>query len=78
MCAISFFLETWDWYYSILFQIIGAAEDVDENKMDQKKKKEGDNDEFDMFAQSRKATYETTKNRYYILFCIIKISLFLY
>lgn len=41
---------------------ISAAEDVDKNKMDQKKKKEGDNDEFDMFAQSRNATYETTKN----------------
>ncbi|CAL1686212.1 unnamed protein product [Lasius platythorax] len=41
---------------------LGAAEDVDKNKMDQKKKKEGDNDEFDMFAQSRNATYETTKN----------------
>jgi len=35
--------------------------------MDQKEKKEGDNDEFDMFAQSRNATYEKTKNRYYIL-----------
>ncbi|XP_071635991.1 TOM1-like protein 2 isoform X1 [Temnothorax longispinosus] len=28
----------------------------------QKEKKEGDSDEFDMFAQSRNATYETTKN----------------
>jgi len=61
-----------------LFQIIGAAEDVDKNKMDQKKKKEGDNDEFDMFAQSRNATYETTKNRYYILFyCTFTKLLFL-
>lgn len=41
---------------------VDAAEDVDKNKVDQKKKKEGDNDEFDMFAQSRNATYETTKN----------------
>ncbi|XP_072753273.1 TOM1-like protein 2 isoform X3 [Anoplolepis gracilipes] len=41
---------------------LGAAEEVDKNKTDQKKKKEGDNDEFDMFAQSRNATYETTKN----------------
>ncbi|XP_070149824.1 TOM1-like protein 2 [Polyergus mexicanus] len=41
---------------------ISATEDADKNKMDQKKKKEGDNDEFDMFAQSRNATYETTKN----------------
>ncbi|KAL6430546.1 hypothetical protein ACFW04_007852 [Cataglyphis niger] len=41
---------------------LGAVEDADKKKMDQKKKKEGDNDEFDMFAQSRNATYETTKN----------------
>lgn len=37
-----------------------AARGVDARK---EKPKEGDNDEFDMFAQSRNATYETTKNR---------------
>ncbi|KAG5345778.1 TM1L2 protein, partial [Acromyrmex heyeri] len=40
---------------------LDAAEGVDKNAK-QKEKKEGDNDEFDMFAQSRNATYETTKN----------------
>lgn len=40
---------------------LDAAEGVDKNTR-QKEKKEGDNDEFDMFAQSRNATYETTKN----------------
>lgn len=46
-----------------MFQIIDAAEGVDKNTR-QKEKKEGESDEFDMFAQSRNATYETTKNRY--------------
>ncbi|KAH0950154.1 hypothetical protein HN011_002785 [Eciton burchellii] len=42
---------------------LDAAEGVDKNRLiDQKGKKEGDGDEFDMFAQSRNATYETTKN----------------
>lgn len=36
--------------------------------MERKEKKEGESDEFDMFAQSRNATYETTKNRYSVLF----------
>ncbi|XP_011163906.1 TOM1-like protein 2 isoform X3 [Solenopsis invicta] len=40
---------------------LDAAEGVDKNTR-QKEKKEGDSDEFDMFAQSRNATYETTKN----------------
>ncbi|EZA59630.1 TOM1-like protein 2 isoform X1 [Ooceraea biroi] len=44
---------------------LDAAEGVDKNRPDQKDqkgRKEGDGDEFDMFAQSRNATYETTKN----------------
>ncbi|XP_018311933.1 TOM1-like protein 2 isoform X4 [Mycetomoellerius zeteki] len=40
---------------------LDAAEGGDKNAK-QKEKKEGDSDEFDMFAQSRNATYETTKN----------------
>ncbi|XP_018372228.1 PREDICTED: TOM1-like protein 2 isoform X1 [Trachymyrmex cornetzi] len=40
---------------------LDAAEGVEKNAR-QKEKKEGDSDEFDMFAQSRNATYETTKN----------------
>ncbi|XP_011703676.1 PREDICTED: TOM1-like protein 2 isoform X2 [Wasmannia auropunctata] len=40
---------------------LDAAEGVDKNTR-QKEKKEKDSDEFDMFAQSRNATYETTKN----------------
>jgi hypothetical protein len=44
---------------------------VDKKKMDQKEKKEGDNDEFDMFAQSRNATYEKTKNRYILCINVI-------
>ncbi|XP_067211897.1 TOM1-like protein 2 isoform X2 [Linepithema humile] len=41
---------------------LDAAEGVEKKRVDQKEKKEGDNDEFDMFAQSRNATYEKTKN----------------
>ncbi|XP_071557170.1 TOM1-like protein 2 isoform X2 [Temnothorax nylanderi] len=42
---------------------LDAAEAVTHDKSTrQKEKKEGDSDEFDMFAQSRNATYETTKN----------------
>ncbi|XP_019700898.1 TOM1-like protein 2 isoform X2 [Harpegnathos saltator] len=40
---------------------LGAAENVDKSKVERKEKK-GESDEFDMFAQSRNATYETTKN----------------
>lgn len=48
-----------------MFKIIDAAEGVDKNtRKEKKEKKEGESDEFDMFAQSRNATYETTKNRY--------------
>jgi len=53
---------------------------VDKNRLiDQKGKKEGDGDEFDMFAQSRNATYETTKNRYNLSYGyhIIKILIFI-
>ncbi|XP_029032344.1 TOM1-like protein 2 isoform X3 [Osmia bicornis bicornis] len=38
------------------------ADNADKNRIERKEKKEGDNDEFDMFAQSRNTTYETTKN----------------
>ncbi|XP_032671516.1 TOM1-like protein 2 isoform X2 [Odontomachus brunneus] len=41
---------------------LATAEDVEKNKVERKEKKEGESDEFDMFAQSRNATYETTKN----------------
>ncbi|KAG7202442.1 hypothetical protein KM043_018744 [Ampulex compressa] len=41
---------------------MGISQSVDKNKVERKEKKEGDSDEFDMFAQSRNATYETTKN----------------
>ncbi|XP_020282417.1 TOM1-like protein 2 isoform X2 [Pseudomyrmex gracilis] len=41
---------------------LSTAEGTSKSKPDQKEKKEGDSDEFDMFAQSRNATYETTKN----------------
>ncbi|KZC11615.1 TOM1-like protein 2 [Dufourea novaeangliae] len=41
---------------------MGISENSDKNRTERKEKKEGDNDEFDMFAQSRTATYETTKN----------------
>lgn len=40
----------------------GAPKENDTRK-EKPKEKEGDNDEFDMFAQSRNATYETTKSR---------------
>ncbi|KAL0108760.1 hypothetical protein PUN28_014118 [Cardiocondyla obscurior] len=40
---------------------LDTAEGVDKSTR-QKEKKEGESDEFDMFAQSRNATYETTKN----------------
>ncbi|CAD1469874.1 unnamed protein product, partial [Heterotrigona itama] len=43
------------WYYSI-------TDNIDKNRIDRKEKKEGDNDEFDMFAQSRNTSYETAKN----------------
>lgn len=60
--------------------ITGTAEVVDKSKAgttkERKEKKERDGDEFDMFAQSRNATYETTKNRYNMLsYCIIKLSI---
>lgn len=54
---------------------VDAAEGVEKKRKDQKEKKEGDNDEFDMFAQSRNATYEKTKNRYYIL-CLNNFFIF--
>ncbi|XP_003702032.1 TOM1-like protein 2 isoform X1 [Megachile rotundata] len=38
------------------------SDNADKNRIDRKEKKEGDSDEFDMFAQSRNTTYETTKN----------------
>ncbi|XP_076248331.1 TOM1-like protein 2 isoform X2 [Calliopsis andreniformis] len=38
------------------------SESGDKDRITRKEKKEGDNDEFDMFAQSRNASYETTKN----------------
>ncbi|XP_076683174.1 TOM1-like protein 2 isoform X2 [Andrena cerasifolii] len=41
---------------------MGISESGDKSRIDRKEKKEGDNDEFDMFAQSRNASYETTKN----------------
>lgn len=40
---------------------MGISESSDKPKTERKERKEGDNDEFDMFAQSRNATYETTK-----------------
>ncbi|XP_015588519.1 TOM1-like protein 2 isoform X2 [Cephus cinctus] len=40
---------------------IAMTDDPDSSRIESKEK-EGDSDEFDMFAQSRKATYETTKN----------------
>lgn len=46
--------------------------------MEQKEKKEGESDEFDMFAQSRNATYETTKNRYIMFYyCTVEIITFM-
>ncbi|KAF7395769.1 hypothetical protein HZH68_009819 [Vespula germanica] len=41
---------------------MGISETDDNLRVEKKEKKGGDNDEFDMFAQSRNATYETTKN----------------
>ncbi|OAD51972.1 TOM1-like protein 2 [Eufriesea mexicana] len=41
---------------------IDIADNVDKSRIDKKEKKEGDSDEFDMFAQSRNTSYETTKN----------------
>ena len=41
---------------------IGIADNIDQNRIDRKEKKEGDSDEFDMFAQSRNTSYETAKN----------------
>ncbi|CAL7935784.1 unnamed protein product [Xylocopa violacea] len=41
---------------------MGIADNSDKNRIDRKEKKEGDSDEFDMFAQSRNTSYETTKN----------------
>ncbi|XP_060832443.1 TOM1-like protein 2 isoform X1 [Bombus pascuorum] len=41
---------------------IGIADNIDQNRIDRKDKKEGDSDEFDMFAQSRNTSYETAKN----------------
>ncbi|XP_043261490.1 TOM1-like protein 2 isoform X2 [Colletes gigas] len=41
---------------------MGISENGDKSRIDRKEKKEGDSDEFDMFAQSRNASYETTKN----------------
>ncbi|XP_014611575.1 PREDICTED: TOM1-like protein 2 isoform X1 [Polistes canadensis] len=40
---------------------MGISE-TNDNLRVEKKEKKGDSDEFDMFAQSRNATYETTKN----------------
>lgn len=51
-------------YYIVLYRIAGISESGDKSRIDRKEKKEGDNDEFDMFAQSRNASYETTKNRF--------------
>lgn len=41
---------------------MGVSDSGDKHRVDRKDKKEGESDEFDMFAQSRNATYETTKN----------------
>ncbi|XP_053970323.1 TOM1-like protein 2 isoform X3 [Hylaeus anthracinus] len=41
---------------------MAVSESGDKSRTGRKEKKEGDSDEFDMFAQSRNATYETTKN----------------
>lgn len=45
------------------YLIAGISETDDNLRVEKKEKKGGDSDEFDMFAQSRNATYETTKNR---------------
>lgn len=55
----------------LLLNTIGAAEGVDKSKIERKEKKEGESDEFDMFAQSRNATYDTTKNKYSIFLLYI-------
>lgn len=41
---------------------IGISDNIEKNRIDRKEKKEGDNDEFDVFAQSRNTSYETIKN----------------
>ncbi|KOC60148.1 TOM1-like protein 2 [Habropoda laboriosa] len=41
---------------------IGISDSTDKSRTDRKEKKEGDSDEFDMFAQSRNTSYEATKN----------------
>ncbi|XP_046480333.1 TOM1-like protein 2 isoform X1 [Neodiprion pinetum] len=42
--------------------VVDGAPRASDSRKEKPKEKEGDNDEFDMFAQSRTATYETTKN----------------
>ncbi|XP_017892441.1 TOM1-like protein 2 isoform X2 [Ceratina calcarata] len=41
---------------------MGITDNSEKDRIDRREKKQGDNDEFDMFAQSRNTSYETTKN----------------